>query len=521
MQPRALLSVSNKEGIAKLGRVLHAKGYELVSTGGTARALTESGLPVTEVEDVTGFPECLDGRVKTLHPHIFAGILAIRDNPEHEVMLDSFEIAYVDIVVVNLYPFVETVSKPGCTLAEAVENIDIGGPSMIRAAAKNYKHVAVVTDPSQYGEVAEKLGNGGLDEDFRLRLATAAFNHTAAYDAHIAGYFNGLINDEYPDKLTFTFEKQSAMRYGENPHQSAAYYTSPTYGGEAVYGIESARFLHGKELSYNNISDTQGAIALIKEFDQTACAAIKHASPCGVGTGETVLEAFTRAYECDPMSIFGGIICFNRTVDAETALKMKELFLEVIVAPAYEEDALRILKTKKNLRLLELPDVAKKRAFQYEYKSAGGGLLIQQSDTTDIGGETHTVATKAAPTKAQLADLIFAMKVVRHVKSNAIVVAKDGRTLGIGGGQVSRIWAAEAAINHAAVPHDNAAQPLDGAVLASDAYFPFPDVVEACAKASIAAIIQPGGSKNDGLSVEACDQHGIAMVFTGQRHFKH
>lgn len=515
MRKRALLSVSNKDGIVELGRALDKLGYELVSTGGTAGLLTKSGLPVTPIETVTGFPECLDGRVKTLHPRIFAGLLAMRGNEAHEQTLASFDIAPVEVVAVNLYPFRETVAKPGCTLAEAVENIDIGGPSMIRAAAKNYKSVAVVTDPAQYGELIEQLSRADQDADggeaYRFKLAVRAFNHTAAYDAYIAGYLNETIGDEYPDTLTLTFEKQSAMRYGENPSQSAAFYTRP---GAAAQGIESARFLHGKELSYNNIGDTQGAIALIKEFNETACAAIKHASPCGVGTGATVFEAFTRAYECDPGSIFGGIIAFNREVDAATAQKMKELFLEVIVAPAYTEEALSILKTKKNLRLLELPDIAQKSTVRHEIKSAGGGLLMQQSDQTDIGAETRTVATVAAPTEEQMRDLIFAMKVVRHVKSNAIVVAKNGRTLGIGGGQVSRIWAAEAAINHAE-------SSLEGAVLASDAFFPFPDVVDACAKAGITAIIQPGGSKNDGLSVEACDKYGIAMVLTGARHFKH
>lgn len=514
MKPRALLSVSDKDGIVALGRKLAEKGYELVSTGGTAKLLAENGLAVTPVEAVTGFPECLDGRVKTLHPRIFAGLLAMRGNAAHEDTLTAFDIAPVEVVVVNLYPFAETIAKPGCELAEAIENIDIGGPSMIRAAAKNYKSVSVLTEPLQYEAFIQKLDEGSVDEAYRFTLAVKAFNHTAAYDAHIAGYLNKTAHITYPDKLTLTFEKHSAMRYGENPLQSAAFYIQP---GEKACGIESARFLHGKELSYNNIGDTQGAIALIKEFNacgEITCAAIKHASPCGVGTGSTVYEAFMNAFECDPVSIFGGIISFNHEVDAPTAQKMKELFLEVIVAPSYTEEALQILKTKKNLRLLELPDISHKPTVQFEFKSAGGGFLLQESDITDIAAETHTVVTQSAPTDDEMRDLIFAMKVVRHVKSNAIVTAKNGRTLGIGGGQVSRIWAAETAIQHAVLP-------LEGAVLASDAYFPFPDVVEACAKAGIRAIIQPGGSKNDKLSIEACDRHGIAMVLTGARHFKH
>jgi phosphoribosylaminoimidazolecarboxamide formyltransferase/IMP cyclohydrolase len=498
--------------MAEFAKALNELGYELVSTGGTAKLLSDGGLPVTLVEEVTGFPECLDGRVKTLDPHIFAGLLAIRGNAAHEKTLVDFNIKPFDIVAVNLYPFVETISKPGTELAEAIENIDIGGPSMIRAAAKNYKSVAVVTDPAQYDELIEKIKTGGNDEAYRLTLATKAFGHTAAYDAHISGYLNNVVGDEYPQSLTLTYQKHSTMRYGENPNQSAAFYLKS--GEDKALGIEAAKFLHGKELSYNNIGDAQGAIALAREFDEPVCAAIKHASPCGVGTGATVLEAYTRAYECDPVSIFGGILCFNREVDELTAQKMHELFLEVIIAPSYSEKAFKILSKKKNLRILQLPMINVRNASSYEFKSAGGGMLIQSADSNDIAGETHTVVTKAAPTEAQTKDMIFAMKVVKYVKSNAIVVAKDGRTLGIGGGQVSRVWAAEGAINHSL-------SDLRGAVMASDALFPFPDCAELAAKAGIAAIIQPGGSKNDAASIETCDKHGIAMVFTGERHFKH
>jgi phosphoribosylaminoimidazolecarboxamide formyltransferase/IMP cyclohydrolase len=509
LKKRALFSVSDKNGILALAACLHRLDYELVSTGGTANLLRENNLPVTEVGTVTGFPECLDGRVKTLHPNIFAGLLAMGDNPAHQQTLADFNIAPIDIMVCNLYPFVETISKPGCSLAEAIENIDIGGPSMIRAAAKNYNTVAVVTDASQYNELIEKLENGGLDRDYRFRLAVKAFNHTAAYDAHVAAYLNKQTEDGFPEQLTLTFSKDTAMRYGENPHQQAAFYIH-----KKIQGIESAKFLHGKELSYNNIGDANGALAVIREFtDEPACAAIKHGSPCGVGTGRSVFEAYKKAYECDPVSIFGGIISFNREVDAETANEMNKLFLEVIIAPAYSADALRILTKKKNLRLLELP-VNEPALSMPEYKSTGGGLLVQEIDNNDISEENHTVVTAVKPTEAQIKDMIFGMKVVKHVKSNAIVVVRDGQTLGIGGGQVSRVWAAEGAINHACTS-------LDGAVLASDAMFPFPDVVELAAKAGIKAIIQPGGSKNDNLSVEMCDQHGITMVLTGVRHFKH
>jgi phosphoribosylaminoimidazolecarboxamide formyltransferase/IMP cyclohydrolase len=509
MQKKALLSVSDKTGLTQLGQALHKAGYQLVSTGGTAKALTDCGLPVVEVGQVTGFPECLDGRVKTLHPNIFAGLLAMGDNPAHQQTLKDFGIDPIEIMVCNLYPFVQTIARPDCPLATAIENIDIGGPSMIRAGAKNYKVVAVVTDPSQYDGLIDKLENGGLDEAYRFRLAVKAFNHTAAYDAHISKYLNAQIEDEFPDNLTLTFHKQTAMRYGENPHQQAAFYVHENAGG-----LECATFLHGKELSYNNIGDTNGALALIREFGgQPTCAAIKHGTPCGVGTGATVLEAYTKAYECDPLSIFGGIIAFNCEVNADTALKLNEIFLEVILAPSYSNDALAILKKKKNLRLLQLP-INGVPLYPYEYKSAGGGLLIQSTDANDIAAEAHTIATKITPTDAQVRDMIFGMKIVKHVKSNAIVVVKNETLLGVGGGQTSRIWAAEAAVGHAL-------SPLDGAVLASDAMFPMPDTVELAAKAGIKAIIQPGGSINDKLSIEVCDQNGIAMVLTGVRHFKH
>jgi len=523
MQKRALLSVSDKTGIIELAQALVTAGYELISTGGTAALLVPNGLAVTEIEAVTGFPECMDGRLKTLHPAIFGGLLAVWDNAEHAKTMAEQGIGAIDVLVSNLYPFRETVAQPGHTLANAIEQIDIGGPSMIRAAAKNHKYVTVVTNPAEYAELAERIAAGNLDEEYRFRMAALAFAYTAAYDAYIAEYLREIAAPgEFPDTLTFTFDKHATpMRYGENPHQKAAYYTWPQqkYGG-----IEAAELLHGKPLSFNNIADAHAALALAREFESEAvCVAVKHATPCGVATGDTILAAYTAAHDCDPQSIFGGIICANREIDEATAKKMHEIFLEIIIAPSFSEAALKVLTKKKNLRLLALPDMCKKSVGQIlEMKSVGGGILVQETDggnsvdpkigSTGIESETHTVVTQKAPQK--LNDLIFAMKVVKHVKSNAIVVAKDGCTLGIGGGEVSRIWAAEAAVARAG-------EAVKGAVLASDALFPFADVVELCAANGIAEIIQPGGSVNDKLSIEAADRHGIAMVFTGVRHFKH
>ena len=529
MKKRALLSVSDKTGILELARELSAAHYELISTGGTAALLSQNGLAVTAIEDVAGFPECMDGRLKTLHPGIFGGLLAVRDNEEHRATMQQQNIGTIDILVSNLYPFRKTVSDPAHTLAHAIENIDIGGPSMIRAAAKNHKYVTVVTDPAQYAELAERVSAGTIDEEYRFRMAALAFAYTAAYDAYIAAYLQPIAAPgQFPDTLTITFDKhETPMRYGENPHQQAAYYTWPQ---QPQAGIESAKLLHGKPLSYNNIADAHATLAAAREFDEPVCVAVKHGTPCGVAIGATLLEAYTAAYDCDPTSIFGGIICVNREIDESTAQRMNEIYLEVIIAPAYSPAALKILTKKKNLRLLELPNSGRPGAVAptvgaasisargphsvklHELKSVGGGLLIQESDTVDIATEPHTVVTKKAPTN--MGDLIFAMKVVKHVKSNAIVVAKNGRTLGLGGGEVRRSWAAEQALSRAG-------EQAKGAVLASDALFPFADVVELCAQYGITEIIQPGGSVNDQLSIDAANEHGIAMVFTGTRHFKH
>ncbi|MDR1531710.1 MAG: bifunctional phosphoribosylaminoimidazolecarboxamide formyltransferase/IMP cyclohydrolase [Clostridiales bacterium] len=511
MKPRALISVFNKSGAAEFAAGLLEQGYEIVSTGATAKLLTERGLTVTAVETVTGFPECLDGRVKTLHPYIHGGILALRDSEPHMAVLNSYGIAPIDIVAVNLYPFGEVIADPEHTLERAIENIDIGGPAMIRAAAKNYPFVTVITDAGDYAEVLARLKNNALDESFRFGLALKAFSHTAMYDANIAAYLNRIAGREHPDVLTLTFEKKQDLRYGENPHQHAAYYRMMLSG---VSGLEQAVFLHGKELSYNNINDAHGAVNLAREFGEAVCVAVKHATPCGVGIGGTVLEAFEKAYGADSVSIFGGIVCFNRDVDLETARKLSDLFLEVIIAPGYTEEALKCLTVKKGVRILVMAGLNERNTANIELKSVGGGLLLQNSDDSDINAEQLTVVTRRHPTDAEQRDMLFAMKVVKHVKSNAIVLAKDGQTVGIGGGAVSRIGAAGTAFA-------NAGAKAEGAVMASDAYFPFPDVAEECARRGVTAIIQPGGSKNDRLSIEQCDSCGIAMIFTGVRHFRH
>lgn len=507
---RAILSVSDKTGIIELATALLKANYELISTGGTATLLKEKGMPVTAIEEITNFPECMDGRLKTLHPSVFGGLLGILDNPEHIKTMETHHMKPIDILVTNLYPFRKTVENPSHTLQNAIENIDIGGPSMIRAAAKNHKYVCVLTSPSQYDELINNLDN--LDEKYRFKLASEAFNYTAAYDAYIAEYLRQVSNTEtFPQTLTITYDKhETPMRYGENPHQQAAYYTWPQ---NPYYGIEKAELLHGKPLSFNNIADAHATLAVAKEFsNQPVCVAVKHATPCGVATGKTILDAYNAAYDCDPQSIFGGIICVNRELDEATAKEMHKTFLEVIIAPSFTADALGVLTKKKNLRLLALKDMYKETKNSLECKSVGGGILFQQPDEVNIETETHKTVTEKTPTKTD--DLIFAMKVVKHVKSNAIVVAKNGCTIGIGGGEVSRVWAAEAAISRAG---DKAKD----AVLASDALFPFPDVVELCAKAGIKEIIQPGGSVNDQLSIDAANNHGLAMVFTDVRHFKH
>lgn len=508
---RALLSVSNKEGIVSLAKQLVELGVEIISTGGTKKVLAEAGVPVIGISDVTGFPEILDGRVKTLHPIIHGGLLAIRDNERHQNELREHHITPIDLVVVNLYPFQQTIAKSDVTFAEAIENIDIGGPTMLRAAAKNHQYVTVVVDPVDYDTVVQELKeHGDVSAETKLKLAAKVFRHTAAYDAMIAEYLTNKTGEEYPESLTITFEKKQALRYGENPHQTAAFYKKPL---GSSFSISKATQLHGKELSYNNINDANAALQIVKEFAEPAAVAVKHMNPCGVGTGATIYEAFTKAYEADPTSIFGGIIALNREVDKETAEKMHEIFLEIVIAPSFCKEALDILTQKKNIRLLTV-DFAAPNTKEKLLVSVQGGLLVQEADTRTLDDAELKVVTKREPTEQEWEALRFAWKVVKHVKSNAIVLAKDGMTIGVGAGQMNRVGAAKIAI-------EQAGEKAKGAVLASDAFFPMDDTVEAAAKAGITAIIQPGGSIRDADSIKKADEYGIAMVFTGIRHFKH
>ncbi len=511
---RAIISVSDKTGIVELARKLVQLDIEIVSTGGTAKALMQEGIDVIQVSDITGFPECLDGRVKTLHPKIHGGILAIRNEPEHMKTLERLEIDPIDFVIINLYPFKKTVMDPDSSFADCVENIDIGGPGMLRAAAKNHHDVTVVTDPADYERVLEELGKyGDTTEETRLFLAYKVFAHTAAYDSLIADYLCSQIGYiKFPDKLTLSYEKIADLRYGENPHQKAAFYKDSL---PASGNLTSAVQLNGKELSYNNIADTDACISLLKEFDEPSVVAVKHANPCGVGCADNIHEAWQKAYASDTVSIYGGIVAANRKIDEKTAIEMAEIFLEVIVAPSYTPEALEIFKSKKNLRVLELSDVASSvKSGETEIKKVSGGILLQDYNTAGQEADKWKTVTLASADPSLKDDLAFGMKVVKHVKSNAIVLVRNKQTLGIGPGQPNRITSAKIAIA-------NAGPKARGSVMASDAFFPFPDCVEAAAEAKVQAIIQPGGSLNDEKSIEACNKFGIAMVFTGTRHFKH
>jgi phosphoribosylaminoimidazolecarboxamide formyltransferase/IMP cyclohydrolase len=513
MIKRALISVSDKTGIVDLAKELVKQGIEIISTGGTARALEEAGIKVIGISYITGYPECLDGRVKTLHPNIHGGLLAIRDKAEHMDKLRELGIETIDLVVVNLYPFRKTIEKEGVELPEAIENIDIGGPSMLRAAAKNYKYVTVVINPEDYPKVlAEINNNGDTTEMTRFELAAKVFSHTASYDALIGSYLwekAGL--PKYPETVTMTFEKAQDIRYGENPHQAAAYYREM----KKVKGsIAAAVQLHGKELSFNNINDANAALETLKEFDGPAVVAVKHANPCGVGVGSNIYEAYVKAYEGDPVSIYGGIIAINREVDEKTASEIAKIFVEIVIAPSYSAEALNILTGKKNIRIMKLDDISRKPAADIDIKKVGGGLLIQDADWVDFDMADIKYVTDRRPTEKEMKDMLFAWKVVKHVKSNAIVVAKDDMTLGIGPGQTNRIWSANMSL-------ERSGEKAEGAVIASDAFFPFGDVVESAAKAGITAIIQPGGSVNDQMSIDECNKYGIAMIFTGVRHFRH
>lgn len=510
MKKRALLSVSDKTGIVDFARELVKLGYEIISTGGTAKALKDAGINILAVSDVTGFPECLDGRVKTLHPAIHAGLLARRDLPSHMDSLKVLGIDTIDVVAVNLYPFKETVLK-GADLPTAIENIDIGGPSMLRSAAKNYRFVTVVVDPADYKEVLQRLADGTDNEEFRFGLMCKTFSHTAVYDAMISSYMNSLAGIEYPELTAIPLQKKQALRYGENPHQSAAFYSEymPVKGS-----LTDARQLQGKELSFNNINDLNGAIELLREFEKPTAVAVKHANPCGVASGKNIFEAYVDAYECDPVSIYGGIVALNRKVDAKTAAEMVKIFLEIVAAPAFSEEALKILSAKPNLRVMEMPDICCGIASAKDFKKVAGGLLMQAKDGELFDKKELKTVTEVCPDKEDLAAMEFADKVVKHVKSNAIVLACGEKTVGIGAGQTNRIWAAKQAIEHAG-------ERSKGAVMASDAFFPFNDCVQAAADAGVKAIIQPGGSIRDNDSIDLCNKYGIPMVFTGKRHFKH
>ena len=519
MKKRALISVSDKTGVVEFAKELSALGLEIVSTGGTYKVLKDAGIDVTSVDSVTGFPECLDGRVKTLHPKIHAGILAMRDNPSHMKQISELDVTLIDVVCVNLYPFKETILKEGTTLETAIENIDIGGPSMIRAAAKNYRHVAVVTDPADYKTVVDEYKQyGSVSEKTKFFLAAKVFNHTAHYDTLIASYLKDKAGlPEYPDTMSFTYEKVQDMRYGENPHQSAAFYKEIGDNTGLLTGIKQ---LHGKELSFNNINDTHGALELLKEYDEPAVVACKHSNPCGVACGKDIYEAYTKAYATDPVSIFGGIVVANREIDEKTAEEISKIFLEIVLAPSFSEKALEILTKKKNIRLLELKGLERKQPVSaYDVKKVSGGLLIQGIDSKLLDKDSLEVVTERKPTEKEMEDLLFTWKIVKYVKSNGIAIGKDKASVGMGPGQVNRIWATEQAIEHG--KNNIGEDATKGAVLASDAFFPFSDCVEAAAKAGITAIIQPGGSIRDKESIDACNKYGIAMVFTNMRHFRH
>lgn len=509
MTKRALLSVSDKTGLVDFAKQLQQLGYELVSTGGTKKVLEAAEIVVTGVETVTGFPEMLDGRVKTLHPNIHAGILAKRDNASHMQQLKEAQIVPIDLVVVNLYPFKATIEKPTTTQAQAIEQIDIGGPSMLRAAAKNFAGVIPVVDPTDYTKVIAALQAVVVDQDFRKQLAAKVFRHTAAYDALIANY---LTTEEFPQQLTLTYEKQQALRYGENSHQKAAFYQNAI---PSAYSVVTKQ-LHGKELSYNNIKDADAAMKMIREFEQPTVVAMKHMNPCGVGVAATLSVAWDKAYESDTMSIFGGIIAVNREVDAATASKMHELFLEIIIAPSFSDEAYAILAKKKNVRLLQADFSRKDQADQFETISVSGGLLMQEVDKKVDTPADFTVVSKKQPTKQQLAALAFGQHIVKHVKSNAIVVTTDTQTLGIGSGQPNRIDSTKIAVQKAMSKAG-----YENAIMASDAFFPMDDCVAYAAKHGIKAIVQPGGSIRDQDSIDMADKWGIVLVTTGIRHFRH
>ena len=506
MTKRALISVSDKTNIVEFAKGLEKYGFEVISTGGTYTHLKNNGVSCISIEDVTHFPEILEGRVKTLHPKIHGGLLSKRGNELHNKHVAENNIEYIDLVCVNLYPFEATVKKEGVSEEEIIENIDIGGPSMLRSAAKNFNDVAVVTDINDYAKILEELEQGGISYETRRALAIKVFNTTASYDAAIANYFNKKDN-LVPEKLTLSYKLQDSLRYGENPHQKAYHYVQDN---NESYALQNAVQLHGKEMSYNNIQDASAALDILSEFEETTCVAVKHMNPCGVATGNSVLEAYSRAYEADPVSIFGGIVAVNGKVDKETAEKMHSIFLEIILATDYDEEALEILTKKKNLRIYKLSE--KNNNHEQQIKSVRGGILVQGFN--DKLADEYESVTEKKVDESQQRDIEFGLKVVKHVKSNAIVVVKDGQTLGIGAGQMNRVGSCKIAL-------EQAGEKAKGAVLASDAFFPMRDSADIAADYGIVAIVQPGGSIRDQESIDACNEKGVAMVFSKIRHFKH
>ena len=532
---RALISVSDKSGVVEFARALAGMGVEIISTGGTARSLAQAGVAVTPIEKVTGFPEMMDGRVKTLHPKIHGGLLARRDNPEHVKAMQAHDITGIDLVCVNLYPFEETVAKPGCTFEEAIENIDIGGPSMVRSAAKNHKFVAIVTSPGQYGPILTELkqNQGVISDATRADLARKAFAMTAAYDAGISSWLSGRAGEFFPERLTLSLQRGEELRYGENPHQKAAYYLLARRSEEPC--VANARQLPGgKQISFNNLMDTNAAFELVKEFAEPAAVIVKHMNPCGVAVDPDIQTAYRKAYEADVVSAFGGIIALNRPVTPELADAILEcysrwgkalgaagFFAEVIIAPAFDPAAVEMIRTRKrwgqeDVRLLETGAISRDKinAAEYDIRGIVGGILLQQRDLAGWEPENIKVVTKRTPTETEMRDLRLAWTVVKHVKSNTIVLARDNAVVGVGAGQMNRVDSGMLAIRQAKAK-------AAGAAMASDAFFPFPDNVTQAAKAGITAIVQPGGSNKDELSIAECDQHNIAMIFTGKRHFKH
>lgn len=515
---KALISVSDKTGVVEFAKGLVALGWEILSTSGTMKLLKESGVPVTSVSDVTGFPEICDGRVKTLHPKIHGALLARRDIPEHMKELKDNDIDTIDLVCVNLYPFRETIAKPDVTMEDAVEHIDIGGPSMLRSAAKNWESVTVVCNPADYETILSEIkADGNTTRETRLKLSAKAYTHTAEYDMAISTYMRAQAG--LPEKLFLEYDLKQELRYGENPHQEAKFFASTV---KEPFSLATAEQLNGKELSYNNIQDANATLNIAREFDEPFCVGVKHMNPCGSATGKTIAEAWKKAYEADKTSIFGGIVAANREIDLETAQMLKPIFLEIVMAPSFAPDALELLCTKKNLRVLKV-DMSKDNTVRKQYVSMNGGMLVQDRDINTKPVSAEQCVTEAKPTAEQLAALEFAWKIVKHVKSNAIVVAKNGMTYGVGAGQMNRIGSAEIALKQAQATLKEEGKDImtEGLVLASDGFFPFNDCVALAAEYGIKAIVQPGGSIRDEDSVKLADEKGITMLFTGERHFKH